>query len=53
MGLVGGRLRLGFDDRRRYPEQFPRPGDVAGAIAVGEQAVMTDAMEACGGLGST
>ena len=31
---------------RRHVEQAARPGDVVGARAAGEQAVVTDAMEA-------
>ena len=39
---VGGRL---VD---RHGEQLTRPGDIDGAMAVGEQAVMADAMESLG-----
>ena len=38
------RLRLA----RRHGEQFPGSGDQAHAVAIGEQAVMADALEALG-----
>ena len=42
-GLVVLRL-----DARRHTEQLAGAGDVGGAVAVGEQAVVTDAVEALG-----
>jgi hypothetical protein len=33
----------------RHGQQAARPGDIGGAIAVGEHAVMADAMDALGG----
>ena len=47
--LVSGRLGgLRFGRRRCHGQQLARPGDGLGAVAVGEQAVMPDAMEALG-----
>ena len=47
--LIGGGLgRLGFGRRRRHGQQFASQGDALRAIAVGEQAVVADAMEALG-----
>ena len=46
--LVGSRCFVGIGLRRwrRDGQQLSGPGDVLGAVAVGEQAVMPDAMEA-------
>jgi mono/diheme cytochrome c family protein len=48
--LVGGGVRrfdcINGEHGRR--EQFAGAGDVLGALAAGEQAIITDAMEACG-----
>jgi hypothetical protein len=41
-------LLLGLDDVRRSAEQRAGAGDVSGAIAVGEQPVLADAVEALG-----
>jgi hypothetical protein len=47
-GIVGnrGRGRLGRFRARRHAEQLARPCDVGGAIAVGEQSVVADAVSA-------
>ena len=37
---------LRLNDARRSTEQLASTGDVGGAVAVGEQAVVADAMEA-------
>ena len=49
-GFMGGcRLgRLGRFRAGRDGEQFARPHDVGGAIAVGEQSVVADAVQALG-----
>ena len=39
---VGDGIRL----LMRHVEQFPRPGQVFGAVAIGEEAVVSDAVEA-------
>jgi hypothetical protein len=44
----GGLLLLGLSDARRSTEQLASACDVGGAIAIGEQAVVTDAVEALG-----
>ncbi len=47
-GLVDDLGIVGLGHRRRHGEQLACPGEVGGAIAVGEQAVMADAVEAFG-----
>jgi hypothetical protein len=44
----GGLERLGRFRAGRYGKQLARPCDVGGAIAVGEQSVMADAVQALG-----
>src|SRR5215472_13915996 len=43
-----GLARLGRSRARRYAEQFTPPCDVGGAIAVGEQSIVADAVQALG-----
>src|SRR5260370_15950871 len=49
-GFVGGcgRGRLGLFGPGRHGEQFARPRDVGGAIAVGEQSIVADAVQTLG-----
>ena len=44
----GGLEPLGLFRAGRYGKQLARPCDVGGAIAVGEQSVMADAVQALG-----
>jgi hypothetical protein len=43
LGILGGTFRLWLDGGGRYGEQLPSLGNVVGALAVGEKAVVTDA----------
>ena len=44
--IVGGIAGVGFSQMRDDTEQFPHSHQVPGARCVGEQAVVTDAVEA-------
>ena len=48
IGSVGADCLDGINGNDWRREQFAGAGDVLGALAAGEQAIITDAMEACG-----
>jgi hypothetical protein len=47
-GSIGPDCLDGIDRNYRRREQFAGAGDARSAIAAGEQAIVADAMEACG-----
>ena len=48
LGILGGAFRLWLDGGSWHCEQLSGLGDGAGALAIGEQSVVTDAVEALG-----